>query len=480
MNYNALSTWRCQNVKLKQGVNQVDFLDTKPNMFLIQNPNPNKIRLGISRLPTAQNFEYSIGKNDTITAGQPLPVSQIYFFLDANIEIEIKVWSIYQPFDLGSVNTPTITLDNATIETDGIIKGFAPNVSIPHGDNKIGSVEIENESFKPLVEALKSQGDAEDEQWKKLMNKDIIADIVNLRSIINSLSDIGKTMTHLVDGFLKVTSSKSVTGAVITDGHTSYTYNTNNWCDCWKEYSNQCLKVSDFDSDGIECEIEATASYDGILEQKKIIGYFTLSVGVNDKIKLYMRNTVEGYPERTIYLESINDANNEKYVRTNEVFNALVDWLWLIYPPTYIHYESFKGINFKTTQNTHTFTSEKSQVFNTYSGAFRNVPKMISEVSEFNGIYTLDNAVGINICSPLHSESVPIKIMDKVEMISNLSDTKTIIIKLFYTFEDYVKIKLPPNDYISDLPMPIYNIDVQIVDYVNGDKAEVSVYGGMY
>ena len=479
MNFRDFSSWREQTVKIKQGLNEIDFIDTKPNMFIIQNDSSYSLKVSLSRASNDENYEFEIPKTTTKPIGRPLPVGKIYIWLDANMEFSIKIYSIQDTFDIEILNSPLISLDGAEVKTDGLVKGFGKGVSLPTGNNNIGKVDIE--SISDSVKTFFNENHLEDiNKWNNLMALETINNVTNLRNVVNGLEEVALNIQNLVKSFLKVETSISVNGAVISTGASNTTFSTNNWFDMWLENKNYCLKVNDFSSK-TECEVSAQGYYNGTLEQKHSIAYFKLEVIQNDKVKLSVyNNQEESYPSKTYTMETITDASQNKYVTTHEVFNDLVDWLWSIYPPTIESEGYFKSINFSTTKQTYTYESESSQAYHTYSGAFANIPKAISIESEFNGIYTVNKSIGVNICSPIHTEQVPIKIMDKIEFISNLSDTKVIEITLYYSFGNYVKVTLAPNDYISDINMPIYNIGVKIKDFAEGDTANISLYGGLY
>ena len=85
--------------------------------------------------------------------------------------------------------------------------------------------------------------------------------------------------------------------------------------------------------------------------------------------------------------------------------------------------------------------------------------------------------IGVNICSPITTEDVPVKIMDRIEILSNLSDYD-MTVKLYYTFSDYIEVLLVAHDFISDINMPIYNIGVKCA--TPGETSKISLYGGVF
>ena len=84
--FNNLSTWREETVVVKgKECFDLNFRDTTPNMFVIQNPNNAELFVSISKIPTSKNYEFKIGKNCTDTLGRPTPTNRIYISLESAI-----------------------------------------------------------------------------------------------------------------------------------------------------------------------------------------------------------------------------------------------------------------------------------------------------------------------------------------------------------------------------------------------------------
>ena len=150
--FKNFSSWRVQDVTLHKGVNTVDFNDTMPNQFVVQNPTGIKLFSSISNIPTDINYEFMIGRNTTVPLGRPTPTKKIYFYNPTDGDINIKLFSVYLPFDLSSINNNTLTIESAEISTDGIVRGFQSGVSLPTGNNVIGKVGLSGKELSYLEE----------------------------------------------------------------------------------------------------------------------------------------------------------------------------------------------------------------------------------------------------------------------------------------------------------------------------------------
>lgn len=140
----AGQSWRQESVTISgNALKTISFLDTTPNMFLIQNPNDVPLVVGISTIPTASSYEFKVLPNTSKTLGRPTGTSQIYIRNLSNAEVTINLFSIYGMFDMAILNTTEIDLESVNA-FDGIIRGFAENVPLPYGTNLLGSVKSDD------------------------------------------------------------------------------------------------------------------------------------------------------------------------------------------------------------------------------------------------------------------------------------------------------------------------------------------------
>ena len=191
MNYNNLSSWRETIKNCRQGITEIDFLDTKPNMFVIQNPNKYPVRIGISKIPTRDNYEMIVTKNSTASFGRPIPTGKLYIYNEVEVELQVRVFSVYDVFDMGILNNINISLEDAKLETDGIVKGFAEKVSLPAGTNTLGKVDLTDDSSKVLTDAIEAFQTENNTNHEKLMSETDISGAVTLKTLLDAIKALG-------------------------------------------------------------------------------------------------------------------------------------------------------------------------------------------------------------------------------------------------------------------------------------------------
>lgn len=147
-----LSTWREDRVSIEPGkVHVLTFIDTKPNMFYVINPNDVKLRISIGGIPTHERYEVKIDENSTGTHGRPTQTGYLYILNDGTKNAEVTVYSVAKEFDMNVLKNLSLQAENVTLETDGICRGFAGDVELPAGNNILGKVGLTEEVLKSLA-----------------------------------------------------------------------------------------------------------------------------------------------------------------------------------------------------------------------------------------------------------------------------------------------------------------------------------------
>ena len=139
-------SWRHQKVEISgYGLKTIHFMDTNPNLFMIQNPTDATLYIGITTIPTASNYEWKVAPNSSKTFGRPISTEVLYIQNITNADIKVDLFSVLDKFDLSLLTDMTVSLDDriaAEIKGDGILRGFGVGVSLPKGTNHIGEVSI--------------------------------------------------------------------------------------------------------------------------------------------------------------------------------------------------------------------------------------------------------------------------------------------------------------------------------------------------
>ena len=139
-------SWRQQLVTISgHALKTISFMDTAPNMFMIQNPTHAVLYVGISNIPTTENYEWKVNKNTSKTFGRPISTKELFIYNTSDDDITINLFSVRDEFDLSLLSDTTVSLEEAVIDAirgDGYIYGFGSGVSLPSGTHHIGNVSI--------------------------------------------------------------------------------------------------------------------------------------------------------------------------------------------------------------------------------------------------------------------------------------------------------------------------------------------------
>ena len=226
--FKNLSSWREDKITVSGGkVETLTFMDTKPNMFYIQNPNNVTLKVSIGKIPRPDSYEFKVDGNSTITLGRPTPTGQIYILNDGGAEATITVYSVQKEFDMNVLKNLAISVDNATFQSDGIVRGFQSGVKLPSGDNTIGRVVVANENFADLLTALVAIKDS---------NADNKTAINNIQNKFGTYEDF-TTLFPLIGAMLEQlqdinasTTTPSTSSPIYMNNATSFSYKATENC----------------------------------------------------------------------------------------------------------------------------------------------------------------------------------------------------------------------------------------------------------
>lgn len=139
-------SWRHQRIDISgHGLKTIHFMDTTPNMFMIQNPTDATLYIGITNIPTETHYEWKVNPNTSKTFGRPIACDEVFILNTTSEDVSINLFSVLDRFDLSLLADMTVSLDRsiaAEIKGDGIIKGFGTGVSLPAGTKHIGEVSM--------------------------------------------------------------------------------------------------------------------------------------------------------------------------------------------------------------------------------------------------------------------------------------------------------------------------------------------------
>ena len=198
------SSWREKVVDIKKGANDIDFADTMPNIFIIQNTSGNDLKISLSGVANDNNYEFKVSANSTKPVGTPIPRSQISVFNPTANEFTVRIFAVNAPIDLSIYADVNTSINGASITTDGIVKGFGSGVSLPSGSNTLGKVELSdlltnlftamNNSMSTLVNGANLKNLLTELQTlnifiSTLVSTDVSTEHTNLTEILNAVTN---------------------------------------------------------------------------------------------------------------------------------------------------------------------------------------------------------------------------------------------------------------------------------------------------
>lgn len=138
---NSGMSWRQESVIIDSyETKTVVFLDSTPNMFLMQNPNNATLLIGLGNIPTATNYEFRVNGNSTKTFGRPSGTSQLYIMNTGGTPITVSLFSMQDDFDMSVLSSTDYDFSNTEMRFDGNINAI--NAPLPSGSNTIGKVGL--------------------------------------------------------------------------------------------------------------------------------------------------------------------------------------------------------------------------------------------------------------------------------------------------------------------------------------------------
>lgn len=157
----------------------LDYLDTHPNYFRVQNRGDAMVYCGARTVPTNNQHDFTVAAGKTQMHGEPSAHSKFYIYNPSGSEIECVVLSFAADFDPLVLAFMGLEFDfsGSSIESSNVIEAF--NASLPAGNNKIGNVG--------LSDSLPSGNN-------KIGNVEVVGTVQNLiNSILTALQNMAWT-----------------------------------------------------------------------------------------------------------------------------------------------------------------------------------------------------------------------------------------------------------------------------------------------
>lgn len=133
------NSWRYEQITISaSALKTITFMDSAPNMFLIQNSNKATLHVGLSAIPTLESCEFKVNPNSSKPFGRPTPCSELYIRNCSTVDITISLFSYYGTFDMSILTNNDVDISGTELQTK--ITGL--EAPLPAGGNHIGSVNI--------------------------------------------------------------------------------------------------------------------------------------------------------------------------------------------------------------------------------------------------------------------------------------------------------------------------------------------------
>ena len=181
-------------------ITTIDYLDTKPNYFRVQNRGTTEIYCSTNNMPTTKHYDFAVAGKKMKMFAEPYNRTRLYIFNPSGSDVEIAVLSFQAEFEPLTLALSEIEVEMPKeFETSMAITSF--NAPLPTGNNKIGKVEVTNGVKTADVTVLKenTQVTAENTESTKTLSQTI----VNLLGELLSPTAVeGKTnLLSIMDGF---------------------------------------------------------------------------------------------------------------------------------------------------------------------------------------------------------------------------------------------------------------------------------------
>lgn len=477
------STWREDNIEIESGeVYDLNFIDTKPNMFYIQNSNDDTLRISISNVPTKERYEFSVHPNSSEPIGRPTGTGHLYILNTGNLKAKVKVYSIADRFDMNILKNFVVNLAGVTVEAQEKVS-FADGVSLPSGTNNIGVVTLEeknNEQLKTINETtVASASDIENIKSSvegigdnvQLIRENSDSDNINLDAVKTDVADMKENLAFLagngvgIMGNVNVDTDSFYKEEIETEDIFGYTLKT----------GSKISEIIPVETDFLLPFSKDTSDSSKYTETRKLTGlstffWFTGAIGQYKTITDQTRT----FSEEDVKKISTKKINGTNYFSLKDFFNVLIakkvnsktDVVSISYGTNTLQYAEYE----KTGEKQH---KEISGILHDY--------KRIKEY--FDGFY---KAVPRNDAIIFGDGSE--KIMDKIDSINVYKNHGTIGVEIQIS-EDKNNLVAMCCDYdhpITNLEIPVYKITVRgglfalINDTTAPENQFFNIIGGLY
>ena len=136
-------------------ITTIDYLDTKPNYFRVQNRGTTEIYCSTNNMPTTKHYDFAVAGKKMKMFAEPYNRTRLYIFNPSGSDVEVAVLSFQAEFEPLTLALSEIEVEMpSSFETSMVINSF--NAPLPTGNNKIGKVEVTNAPAAEDVTSIKT------------------------------------------------------------------------------------------------------------------------------------------------------------------------------------------------------------------------------------------------------------------------------------------------------------------------------------
>ena len=156
-------------------ITTIDYLDTKPNYFRVQNRGTTELYCSTNNMPTTKHYDFAVAGKKMKMFAEPYNRTRLYIFNPSGSDVEVAVLSFQADFEPLTLALSEIEVEMpSSFESSMAINSF--NAPLPTGNNKIGKVEVTNGLASEDVTVLmeNTQVTAENTESAKTLSQTIV------------------------------------------------------------------------------------------------------------------------------------------------------------------------------------------------------------------------------------------------------------------------------------------------------------------
>ena len=120
----------------------VDYIDTKPNYFRVQNQGQSNLYCSTSSIPTADRYDFTVSPSGMKMFAEPFERAKLYIFNPSGSDIRATVLSFKAEFDPLTLALSEISFDLSGASLNMSTEISSINAPLPAGTNTIGKVQV--------------------------------------------------------------------------------------------------------------------------------------------------------------------------------------------------------------------------------------------------------------------------------------------------------------------------------------------------